>query len=340
MGLAQIDARPRGVRVDAPQQESMVVGCRLVRLMPPFRLGLMQRDDGPQRPAVPGKYAHDRSVPIPPPVGSTLTCHALQVMNPPEPDAHRCLPRWIAGIAFWTGACAVALAPAHGQGTRPDVATAWPEARAATRFGRVLQDADALPTGLRLDAALTYGKPFLDDRGKSTWERVGTFGAGAGIALGVGYDWSGYGVSVELDAANSGIGGRHASILSLVALAHWYPGASLGGAMATWRPRVTVGYVRQALGGLDVTRGELPPSLAGEADPFLPHLNFVVLGNGARVGAAAERPLRGQFTLQVGATVDVVSSGTATLDGFDTTLRPSGRSIRPRGAIGIVWRPF
>ncbi len=255
-------------------------------------------------------------------------------------DARRTIPSRMARITLWMVAGTVAVAPAHGQGKRPAVPTAWAEAQESTEFGRALPSGFAQHTGLRVDAALTYGRPFLDDRGKSTWERVGNFGAGAGMLLGLGYDWSRYGVSVEFDAANSGIGGRHASILSFVALAHWYPTAPLGGAMAAWRPQVTVGYVRQALGGLGVTRGELPPSLEGHADPFLPLLNFAVLGNGARVGVAAERPLRGPFTLKLGATVDVVSFGTAGLDGYDLTLRPSGRAFRPRGAIGMVWRPF
>ena len=239
------------------------------------------------------------------------------------------------------------LGPPRAGDAQPAAVPAPWSAAAATQAvqqasGR--ENRPAVRTGWRLETGLSYGRPMFDADGRAQWQRVGSFRPGGGAALGAGYDWSRVGATVAIDVAGSRVGGRNAGVLSAALLAHWRPAVALGHSTRAWQPRLTAGYVRQGVFGAQVTRSDLAADLAARvgddgATPTTPS-NLAVIGNGVRVGAAAERTLTGRLALSLGATLDVVSFGTATYEGIDYSLERAGRGVHPRGVAAVVWRPF
>jgi hypothetical protein len=182
--------------------------------------------------------------------------------------------------------------------------------------------------GFRLQAGVAYGKPFLDSNLSLIWETLGTFGSGAGVGGGIGYDWSRVGVSLNLDDARTPIGEYHGSVFSLAASVHVMPTMRL----RQWRPIATVGYVRQVIGGAGEC-GFVPPNLPVDC-------SVGIVGNGARLGIAFERTLRTHFAMRIGAEGDIVRFSTIVRDNLDMSFTPPGNAQQVRGVFTLIWRPF
>jgi hypothetical protein len=192
--------------------------------------------------------------------------------------------------------------------------------------------------GFRLSAGLSYGHPQLDSRLAAVWERAGKFGGGDGGDVGLGYDWSRFGLSLGMALANASLGARHAATLSLSAVAHWIPPASFDSPIGPLHPIVTVGYVREAFGGVELVNDDLPPEIATE-DPSTQPSSMSFIGNGARLGVAVEQAFASPFAVRLGVDADVVRFGSYSYHGFDWSLDPGGTGVLYRGVIRLIWRP-
>lgn len=193
--------------------------------------------------------------------------------------------------------------------------------------------------GFRLSMGVSYGHPWLDSRVSALWERVGTFGGGGGVDIGLRYDWSRFGLSLGLSPANASLGVRHAVVLSLSAVGHWIPPVSFDSPIGPLHPIVTVGYVREGLGGVELSPVELPPEVAAH-DVFSQPAIMSIYGNGARLGVAVEQAFAAPFAVRLGVEADVVRFGTISYQAFEWSLDPGGTGVLYRGVLKVIWRPF
>jgi hypothetical protein len=194
------------------------------------------------------------------------------------------------------------------------------------------------PSGFRVGTSLAAGVPQVSDGSAEAWSGFSEFDVGAGLGFTLGYDARHLGASVGLELAEARAGGRDGASVTMVAVAHWLPPARLAG----WRPTLTVGYVRQALGSVDVAPNELPSSVfMGRADPNDPNpAKLSLLGNGVRLGASAERMLTGRAAIVVEASSDLLRFNSASYDGDEFPMHGTGWSFSPRLGVGLRWWPL
>jgi hypothetical protein len=194
--------------------------------------------------------------------------------------------------------------------------------------------------GLRTMVALGYLKPRLGGDSERVFRGAGRFSGAEALQVGLGYDRGRFGGSLALELASPDVGERQASALSLAALAHWYPRTRV---LRSWQPVVSGGYVRHALGGIDVHSDDLPDFVINtETSGAPPQMveDVGLLGNGLRVGVGARRPLfrSGAFTLE--ATGDLVSFSSVSSNGYESSVPAPGVSFIPRVSLGLAIWPF
>lgn len=197
-----------------------------------------------------------------------------------------------------------------------------------------------LPAGVHLDGAIAYGRPYLSSASARPFAGIGRFGGGGGLGFGLGYDHAALGSSVGLELGATPLGGRDkGASLAFVAAGHWRPMVARAG----WRPTLTVGYVRQGLGGVRLAPGEVPADAREKL--MLPEQavgtlgSVSLLGHGARLGAGIERSWRPGLVLHTGATVDAVRFSQVSYSAGDVPWRNAGWSMLPRLSAGLRWYP-
>lgn len=193
-------------------------------------------------------------------------------------------------------------------------------------------------TGARIGLGLSWVQSDLGGNSAVVFESVGPVGGAEALGFSVEYEWRSYGLEVGLEGFSPEIGERSGSALSLSVMGNWRP---MRPVLKRWWPVLGVGYVRQALGGIDMGPGEFPNQVVGGSEPS-PYRteNVTLLGNGARLALGLERGITRWLDLDLGVSADLVSFGSVGADGVEITLRDPGTSFFGRIVVGVGWRPF
>ena len=195
------------------------------------------------------------------------------------------------------------------------------------------------PSGLRLGVDLAFHGARLDGGAEAIYAGVGSPSVGLGYALELGYDAHRFGASVrfELGAIALDVAEREgAVIMSFNLLAHWRTRSAWWGGL---QPVITVGAVRQAFGAVDVLTTDIPPEgepLAGTDE----RARLTLVGNGARIGLGAERPIGRSAGMAAGVSLDLVRYGVLLFDEGEVSRREPGLSMLPRLSFSLRWWPF
>jgi hypothetical protein len=195
------------------------------------------------------------------------------------------------------------------------------------------------PSGLRLGAGLALHGARLDGRAKAIYAGVGSPSVGLGYGLELGYDAHRFGASLgfELGAVALDVAEREgAVIMSFTLLARWRARSAWWGG---FQPVITVGAVRQAFGAVEVLTTDIPPEgepLAGTGE----RARLTLVGNGARIGLGAERPIGRSAGMAAGVSLDLVRYGVLLFDEGEVSRREPGLSVLPRLSFGLRWWPF
>lgn len=196
-----------------------------------------------------------------------------------------------------------------------------------------------LPTGVGTVVEVSYLKPFVGGNSAAVFERSGDFGGAETLYFGLGYDGTRYGGTFAFEFGNPDLGETKANYLSLAVLGHWRPQALRSG---PWEPIVTGGYVRHALGGVDVASDRLPGFVFNSDTYGDPHLaeNVGLLGNGIRLGVGVGRRVFGRGALMIEASGDGIVYGSFSSDGSEDSVPRPGVSFLPRIGVGLWLWPF
>lgn len=196
-----------------------------------------------------------------------------------------------------------------------------------------------LPTGLRVEIEMSGNAARLDQGARAVFASAGSpsFGLGYGLVLGYDGRQAGFSMAAELGAVALDASEREAAgVVSFVAQVHWRPAWSWAG--GSW-PVLSVGYVRQGFGSVEVPVASLPAEaaeLAGTRDEVQPAL----IGNGVRVGAGSGWRWGRTLALTADLSVDLVRYGSLSVEGGEVSRADVGTSVLPRLGIGLAWWPF
>lgn len=207
--------------------------------------------------------------------------------------------------------------------------------------------------GWRVDGGLIVVRPEVRGSSAEVFAAIGGFRAGLGVGLETGYDVGRYGASVSFGFAGVDVGepfsrggidmGRQQALYSSAALTgHWRTAYEF----RRWRPMVSIGYVRSALGEILLAGDSLPQfarSLGGPA-PDTVRRPIGVTGSGLRVGIAVAREISardfsGRMALNIGATVDAVRYGELTYGAGRMSIPGPIVSVVPRLHVAVWWSP-
>jgi|CeladaMinimDraft_18_1061708.scaffolds.fasta_scaffold00064_6 hypothetical protein len=195
------------------------------------------------------------------------------------------------------------------------------------------------PRGFHIGMSLALHGARLDGGAEAIYAGVGSPSVGLGYGLELGYDARRFGASLglELGAVALDVAEREgAVVMSFTLLAHWRTRSAWWGG---FRPVITAGVVRQAFGLVEVPTADIPPEgqpLASTGEQTW----LTLVGNGARVGVGAERPLGRFFGVSAGASLDLVRYGVLLFDEGEVSRREPGLSVLPRLSFGLRWWPF
>jgi hypothetical protein len=192
---------------------------------------------------------------------------------------------------------------------------------------------------MQVELSAAASQPILSGDARSYWSPLGNFRPAVGGRASIGYDWSSYGAAVSLEAATASVGPRFGATYGVAALGYWMPSVQIG----AWRPRATLGYVREGILMNDVMPSETNSSATRIQTVALGARNVGMTGNGARIGLAIERPLS-RVTLTTGVEFDIVgfdtvTDDTGTGDSEDISLKRTSWSTVPRLTVGIRFHP-
>lgn len=190
-------------------------------------------------------------------------------------------------------------------------------------------------TGFRFALEGNFGRPLVRGGARRIWDTVGGLGLAPGSALGVGYDARRFGISVAIDMAAVRLDDPVGAGVGLLALLHWRPAWHLP---AGWKPRLSLGYVRQGVAS-DFAEGEFPRGVTvpefAESE-IAEGGSAMTIADGVRVSAGAERTLwRAPFSWFVTGSVDFLTFRQVTFHGVAQSLREAGWSAWPRLSIGL-----
>ena len=170
------------------------------------------------------------------------------------------------------------------------------------------------------------------------WSVQGGYGTAPGFAFGAGYDWDRLGVAVGLEAAaaNPSHAEGEGAALGFFAGLSWRP----VGTVFSMRPRVGIGYVRQAIGGVTFAPGEFPEgTVHGSSEGVSPE-NVSTMANGVRLSVGGERAIgNGTWAAVLEASGDLLSFSQAEIEGYGYSTTDPGLSFWPKLVLGMQFRP-
>lgn len=188
--------------------------------------------------------------------------------------------------------------------------------------------------GFSVTGDLEVAQPSLGQRETDFWSGGGTFGAGVGADLGVDYDWSRVGLSLEGNGARTSLGTLPGDAFGLAMLINWHPNVAFHG----WHPRAAFGVVMMQLGDVWLLPSQVrtdflePPSTGGSPSQVEKTTMF---GSGPRLMLAGERALNDWSALRVLVGADFVAFGDVKYAGQEFTLRGADLSNYFRLGIGL-----
>lgn len=204
-----------------------------------------------------------------------------------------------------------------------------------------------------MDGGLILVRPEVRGSTAEVFAAIGGFRAGLGVDLETGYDVGRYGASVSIGFAGVDVGepfsrdgidmGRQQGLYSSAALTgHWRTPYEF----RRWRPMVSIGYVRSALGEILLAGDSLPQfarSLGGPA-PDTVRRPIGVKGGGLRVGIAVARGISardfsGRMAMNIGFTVDAVRYREMTYGAGRLPIPGAPVSVIPRVQLAVWWSP-
>lgn len=196
-------------------------------------------------------------------------------------------------------------------------------------------DAQSATAGLQVGLGAAVSRPVLSGDAQRYWTPLGSFGPGAGGQATVGYAWSSYGAAVSLEAATASVGPRSGGMFGVAVLGYWRPAIQVGNG---WRPRATIGYVREGMLMDAVRPSEVNSSVTHVQTEANRERSVGISGNGARVGFDIARPLS-RITVVTGVDVDAIRFDTVTDDSEDISLNHTNWSMIPHFRLGILFHP-
>ena len=198
--------------------------------------------------------------------------------------------------------------------------------------------ADAGPArGWTLVAGATYMQPHLSASSRLPFAAAGGLRGGPGFEVAAGYLGAVFGASLGLEASDASVGGVPGGSVGIHVAGHWRPTRTIG----RWSPLVTLGYVRQGVGGAELPAGAVSPAarrrlLVPDDTPPAQSLGRVsLLGHGVRTGLHLERRLAPRLALAAGANVDLVQFGKAGTESGDVRWASPGWSTLTRATVGL-----